>query len=95
MTLMPTTTTVDAVPRPGVVEAPTAARRSLVSALWTLYLLTLRQHRHGKRWLVLAGLFLVPAGLTLLNRVMAPDVPSLDLEFLLAFMFIPLPTIRW
>jgi ABC-2 type transport system permease protein len=66
-----------------------AFRVSPISAFWTLYVLTLRQHVHGKRWLVMAMLFLLPAGLAVVVRATAPDVPSIDLEFILAFMFIP------
>lgn len=57
--------------------------------LLTLYGLTLRQHLHGKRWMVAALLFLLPAGLSVLLRVLAPKVPSLMLEFMFAFMMIP------
>lgn len=56
---------------------------------WTLYVLTLRQHFHGKRWWVIGFLFLLPVGLAILIRATAPDVPSRGLEFVLAFMFIP------
>jgi ABC-2 type transport system permease protein len=51
-------------------------RVSRLSAFWTLYTLTLRQYAHGKRWLVLAILFLLPVGMVML-------------EFLLVMMFIP------
>ncbi len=36
---------------------------SRLTSLWALYMLTLRQHLHGKRWMVMAGLFLLSAGL--------------------------------
>jgi ABC-2 type transport system permease protein len=65
-----------------------AARLSLVP-LWALFVLTLRQHLHGKRWIVMAVLFLLPAGLAILIRSTAPDAPPMVIEFLLAFMFIP------
>ncbi len=58
-------------------------------AYWTLYLLTLRQHLHGRRWMVMAVLFLVPALLAFLLRSTAVDAPPVMLEFLLVFMFIP------
>jgi hypothetical protein len=45
-----------------------AARGSRLGAYWTLYTLTLRQHLHGKRWLVMGLLFLLPASLALLKR---------------------------
>ena len=34
-----------------------------LTGLWTLYALTLRQHLHGKRWMIMALLFLLPAAL--------------------------------
>jgi len=70
-----------------------AAKRSgdglCFSALWTLYTLTLRQHIHGRRWMVMAALMLLPTGLAILVRSEAHNVPPLALEFILAFMFIP------
>jgi ABC-2 type transport system permease protein len=56
---------------------------------WTLYQLTLRQYLHGRRWMVMGLLFLVPAALAVVVRATAPNVPSQALEFLLAMMFIP------
>lgn len=64
-------------------------RGSRLAALTSLYVLTLRQHLHGKRWMVMGALFLLPAGIAVLVRTTAKDVPSVGLEFLLAFMFIP------
>jgi len=58
-------------------------------ALWALYVLTLRQHLHGRRWMVSAALFLLPAGLAVFVRATAPDVPPRGMEFIFAFMFIP------
>ena len=66
-----------------------AARRSRIGTLWTLYVLTLRQHLHGKRWMVVGLLFLLPAGLAILVRATATGVPPIALEFMLALMFIP------
>jgi len=57
--------------------------------LWALYTLTLRQHLHGKRWLVVGALFLLPAVLAGVVRATAPDVPSIVLEFLFVFLLIP------
>ncbi len=59
------------------------------SSLLPLGLLTLRQYLHGKRWIVVALLFLLPAALAILVRCTARDVPDQFLEFLLVFMFIP------
>jgi ABC-2 type transport system permease protein len=60
-----------------------------LSAISAMFGLTIRQHLNGKRWMVLAGLFLLPVGLAILIRAVSPDVPHRLLEFLLAFMFIP------
>jgi len=65
-----------------------ASRLGLVP-VWALFVLTLRQHLHGRRWIVLGVLFLLPAGLAVLIRATAPDAPPRVIEFLLAFMFIP------
>jgi ABC-2 type transport system permease protein len=80
---------------PSVTADPGAAREmhpyatSRLTSLWTLYGLTLRQHLHGKRWMVMAGLFLLSAGLVILIRATSHDVPPVQLEFIIAFMFIP------
>jgi ABC-2 type transport system permease protein len=58
-------------------------------ALWTLYALTFRQHMHGRRWIVMGILFLLPPGLSILIRATSSEVPPVGIEFLLAFMFIP------
>lgn len=70
-------------------EDAIAGRASMLTALWALYVLTLRQHLHGKRWMVSTVLFLLPAVLAVCLRVTAPNVPGLGMEFMLAFMFIP------
>jgi ABC-2 type transport system permease protein len=62
---------------------------SRLTSLWTLYVLTLRQHLHGKRWIVMAGMFLLCAGLVVLVRATSPDVPLVTLEFVFVFLFIP------
>jgi ABC-2 type transport system permease protein len=62
---------------------------SRIVSLWTLYTLTLRQHLHGKRWIVMVALFLLPAAVAVLIRSTAHNVPSVFLEFILAFMFVP------
>src|SRR5688572_13600687 len=62
---------------------------SPLASLWALYVLTLRQHLHGKRWLVLGALFLTPALLAGLVRATAPDAQPVLLEFLFAFLLIP------
>jgi ABC-2 type transport system permease protein len=71
--------------------APQRAASGFVkfSSLWTLYLLTLRAHQHGKRWMVMAALMLLPAGLALLMRHTAHAVPLLAIEFIFVFMLIP------
>jgi ABC-2 type transport system permease protein len=66
-----------------------APRISRASAYWTLYTLTLRQHLHGRRWLAMALLFLLPAALAVIVRITAPRVPPEGLEFMLVMMFVP------
>jgi ABC-2 type transport system permease protein len=67
---------------------PTTRYFSL-APMWALYVLTFRQHLHGKRWLVMAILFSLPAGLALLIRLTAHAPPSTLIEFLIAYMLIP------
>jgi ABC-2 type transport system permease protein len=74
---------------PVFVPAADAPGFSRLVSLWTLYVLTLRQHVHGKRWMVIAGLCALCAGLVIVVRATAPDVPPIMLEFAFAFMFIP------
>jgi ABC-2 type transport system permease protein len=62
---------------------------SFLSACWTLYTLTLRQHLHGKRWLVMLALFLLPTLLAVLVRSTTSDVPQRALEFMLVMLFTP------
>jgi ABC-2 type transport system permease protein len=74
------------------VGAMPAIRRSRgvnLAVLWTVYVLSVRQFLHGKRWMVIGVLFLLPAGLAVLVRLMDPTVPTILLEFLFAFMLIP------
>jgi ABC-2 type transport system permease protein len=67
-----------------------APRRFNTTGLAALYQLTLRQHLHGKRWIIMVILFLLPAGLADLVRLTAPrEVPSIVLEFMFVFMLIP------
>jgi ABC-2 type transport system permease protein len=69
--------------------ARASSNGSYLASLEALYVLTLRQHLHGKRWLVLGALFLLPALLVGVVRATAPDVQPGILEFLFVFMFIP------
>src|ERR1051326_110342 len=68
---------------------PRASAGISLSSLTTLYVLTLRQYLHGKRWMVMALLFMLPAALAVLLRATAPNVSSGRLEFLIVFMLIP------
>jgi ABC-2 type transport system permease protein len=72
--------------RPSMHETRHARR---LTSLWALYVLAVRQYLHGKRWMVMGLLFLLPAALALVIRRTSPDAPSLDIEFFMAFMFIP------
>jgi ABC-2 type transport system permease protein len=73
--------------RPPAARVPSGGSR--LAALAALYTLTLRQHLHGKRWLILGALFLTPAVLAGIVRVADPELPTIAVEFLLVFMFIP------
>src|SRR5947207_4737650 len=73
-------------------NAPASQPRAFsvsLSSLTTLFVLTLRQYLHGKRWMVMAALFVLPAALAILLRATAPNVPAGGLEFLIVFMLIP------
>jgi ABC-2 type transport system permease protein len=63
-------------------------RTSRLQSCWTLYLLTLRQHLHGRRWIAASLLFLLPAGLAVLIRS-APPTISRFIEFVLVWILIP------
>ena len=80
--------------QPGMAPVPGIPRAghdklSGLRSMWTLYTLTLRQQRHGKRWIALAFLLLLPPLLSILTRWTDPNVPARVLEFNLIFMFIP------
>lgn len=60
-----------------------------LGALWTLFVLTLRQHVRGKRWMVMGALFLLPSALAILIRTTAREAPSIVSEFMLVWMLIP------
>jgi ABC-2 type transport system permease protein len=66
-----------------------ASQGSLLASLCTLYALTFRQHLHGRRWIVMTILFLLPPAFALLIRATTPDMPVVGNEFIMAFMFIP------
>jgi ABC-2 type transport system permease protein len=56
----------------------------------TLYTLGLRQFINGKRWWIMALLFLLPAGLAILVRASQPQATPRMLEFVFVFMLIPI-----
>lgn len=72
-------------------ESPSnaALHTSRLGIYRALYTLTLRQHLHGRRWMALVLLFLIPAGLATLIRLTSSDVPGMFLEFLLTWILIP------
>jgi ABC-2 type transport system permease protein len=80
---------------PAVAPKPEAAPRPRLggglnrTSMTALYVLTVRQHLHGRRWMVMAALFLLPVGLSILIRATAPDAPPVGIEFLIAFFLIP------
>ena len=64
-------------------------RRVDFSVLGTLFRLTLRQHARGRRLLILAVLFTLPALLAILVRALDPQTRLDGLEFGLLFLMIP------
>jgi ABC-2 type transport system permease protein len=70
-------------------RAGTSRNVSRIRSCFTLYLLTLRQYLHGRRWIALTLLFLLPAGLTLLIRISSPEASNTLLEFFMAWLLIP------
>ena len=74
---------------PPTVSAPNLPPSSLLRSVRALYGLSLRQHQHGKRWLMVAILLSVPALLAGVLRLTSASVPREMLEFFLAFMFMP------
>ena len=65
------------------------ARRIDLSALGTLFWLTIRQHARGRRLLILAGLFLLPGLLAIVIRAADPDARLAEVEFGLLLNMIP------
>lgn len=80
-------------PLPGNGDDLNSERRgsafSRLISMWTVYALTLRQHLHGRRWMVMTGLFLLAIGLGILVRTTSPDVSPRETEFIFVFAFIP------
>jgi ABC-2 type transport system permease protein len=60
-----------------------------MSALWALFVLTLRQHTHGRRLLVVAFLYALPCALVVLLRSLRNPPPSGALEYALVFNLLP------
>jgi ABC-2 type transport system permease protein len=62
---------------------------SPITALLTLYWLTIRQYVNGKRWMVMCFLFLLPAALVVLIRTTAREIPPNGIVFLISYMLVP------
>jgi ABC-2 type transport system permease protein len=60
-----------------------------LSALAALFVLTVRQHTHGRRLLVLGLLYALPCGLAVLLRSLARPAPTDQLELALVFNLLP------
>ena len=60
-----------------------------LSALAALFMLTVRQHTHGRRLLVLGVLYLLPCVLALILRNLARPAPGDALELALVFILLP------
>jgi len=66
-----------------------AKRRVDLGVLWTLFSFTLRQHARGRRLLILAVLFSLPALLVILIRSLNPQASLVHVEFGFLFNMIP------
>lgn len=69
--------------------APPGGRGFDLTALSALFVLTLRQHLRGTRFMVLSLLFLLPAGIAVLAKLVPNSPPPIKLEFLLVYHLIP------
>jgi ABC-2 type transport system permease protein len=72
-------------------EAPPAGRSvsAELSALAALFVLTVRQHTHGRRLFVLGALYLLPCALAVVLRSLPHPAPAEALEFALVFALLP------
>jgi ABC-2 type transport system permease protein len=71
------------------VEVPRRSLSGGLSALAALFELTVRQHTHGRRLLVLALLYLLPCALAVLLRNLPRPAPADALEFALILTLLP------
>jgi len=65
------------------------SRGSELAAMAALFRLTLRQHTHGRRMIVLLLLYLLPCGLAILLRSLPKPAPPDELEFGLLLNLMP------
>lgn len=79
----------DALADSGDSKSCAPSRISWLGIFATLYHLAIRQHLHGKRWIVAAVLFLLPAALALIIRATGSETPGRLLEFVLLWILIP------
>jgi ABC-2 type transport system permease protein len=72
-----------------VLVPPHAGKGADLTALWALFVLSLRQMVRGKRLLVLSVLYLIPAVLALVLRCLDHPAPADELETGLLFYLLP------
>ncbi len=65
------------------------SRGSELSAMLALFNLTIRQHLHGRRLLVLGMLYLLPCALAVMARLLPRPAPMDHLELALVFVLLP------
>jgi ABC-2 type transport system permease protein len=70
-------------------DIPRRSRSGELTALAALFTLTIRQHTHGRRLLVLGLLFLLPCILVMVLRNLPNTAPPEVLEFAFAFTLLP------
>ncbi|MFO0852402.1 MAG: ABC transporter permease subunit [Gemmataceae bacterium] len=68
---------------------PVRSRSAELSAVAALFALTVRQHTHGRRLLVLGLLYALPCVLAVILRNLARPAPADGLEFALVFALLP------
>jgi ABC-2 type transport system permease protein len=74
---------------PAPVVVPRRSVAAELSAAAALFALTVRQHTHGRRLLVLGGLYLLPCVLAVVLRLLPSPAPADALEFALVFTLVP------
>jgi ABC-2 type transport system permease protein len=71
------------------VDIPPRSRSAEWSAMGALFVLTIRQHTHGRRLVILALLYLLPCALAVVLRNLPKPAPAEALEFAFVLTLLP------